>query len=139
VAFELTHLLKNRKWDKLWMQFCKLYAAPEEVIEKEFGKAVKLGDPGPWFARLPAYYAKVTGDKAYATRAWDEFFNAGGRRYHTDFDMQRFDGIQSLQAVYEVKGVSTNNTAQWCLNAIQLLQSIGEQLPEDNPKVQDAK
>jgi hypothetical protein len=139
VAFELTHLLQNEKWDKLWMQFCRLYAAPEEVIEKEFGKAAKLGDPGPWYARLPAYYAKVTGDKAYAARAWNEFFNAGARRYHTDFDMQEFDGIQSLQPVYEVEGVSTNNTAQWCLNAIELLQLVGEHLPEDNPRIQDTR
>jgi hypothetical protein len=138
VAFELSHLLKDKKWDKLWIQFCKLYAAPEEVIKKEFGIAVELGKPGSWYARLPAYYAKVTGDKAYATRAWDEFLNAKARNYHTDFTMQKFDGNQTLQPVYEVKGVSTNNTAQWCLNAIELLQLIGDQLPEDNPVIQKA-
>jgi hypothetical protein len=137
VAFELTHLLHDKKWDKLWMQFCKLYAAPENEIEKEFGKAVQLGDPGPWYTRLPAYYAKMTGDKAYAVRAWDEFFNVGSRRYLTDFNMQLFDRIQSLQPVYEIKGVSTNNTAQWCLNAIELLQLIGEQLPENYPKTME--
>lgn len=139
VAFELTHLLNNKKWDKLWMQYCKLYAAPENDVKKAFGKAVELGSPGPWFARLPAYYASVTGDKLYAQRAWNEFFNAGEKRYHTDFDMVKFDGVQSLQPVYEVKGVSTNNTAQWCLNAIELLQLVGDELPEDNPRVQDAK
>lgn len=139
VAFELTHLLQNEKWGKLWMQFCRLYAAPEAVIEKEFGKAVKLGDPAPWYARLPAYYAKVTGDKAYAKRAWNEFLNVGESRYHTNFDMQKFDGPESLQPVYEVAGVSTNNTAQWCLNAIELLELIGEQLPEDNFKAEYQK
>ncbi len=137
VAFELTHLLQDKKWDKLWMQFCRLYAAPENEIEKEFGIAVELGKPGPWYARLPAYYAKMTGDKTYAERAWDEFFNTGDRYYYTDFTMQLFDGVQSLQPVYEVKGVSTNNTAQWCLNAIELLDFIGDQLPEDNPRIQD--
>ncbi len=138
VAFELTHLLQNKKWDKLWMQFCKLYAAPKEEIEKEFGRDVKLGDPGSWYARLPAYYANVTGDKTYSARAWDEFFNAKARYYHTDFNMQKFNGIESLQPVYEVRGVSTNNTAQWCLNAIELLQLVGNELPEDNPIIQDA-
>ncbi len=139
VAFELTHLLQNKKWNKLWLQFCKLYAAPEEEIEKEFGRKVKLGDPGSWYARLPAYYANVTGDKKYAARAWDEFFNAKARYYHTDFTMKKFNGIQSLQPIYEVRGVSTNNTAQWCLNAIELLQLVGDQLPEDNPVIQNAK
>ena len=53
--------------------------------------------------------------------------------------MQKFEGIQSLQPVYEVRGASTNNTAQWCLNAIELLQLVGDQLPEDNPRFQNVK
>ncbi|MGA3287012.1 MAG: DUF6250 domain-containing protein [Bacteroidota bacterium] len=138
VAFELSHLLKNKKWDKLWMQFCRIYAAPKEEIQKEFGKAVELGNPGSWYARLPAYYAKVTGDKAYAARAWDEFLNPRAR-YYPDFTMHKFEGIQSLQPVHEVRGASTNNTAQWCLNAIELLQLVGDQLPEDNPRFQNVK
>jgi len=138
VAFELTNLLHNKKWDKLWLQqFCKLYGAPVEEVKKEFGKSVKLGDPGPWYARLPAYYARVTGNQAYAERAWNEFLHSGAERYHTDFIMKKFDGIQSLEPIYEVGGVSTNNTAQWCLNAIELLELIGDQFPEDNPGVQD--
>ena len=36
VDFELTHLLKNKKWDKLWLQYCKLYAAPKSDVEKAF-------------------------------------------------------------------------------------------------------
>lgn len=133
VAFELTHLLQNKKWEKLWLQFCKLYGAPKEEIEKEFGKAVELGNPGPWYSRLPAYYAKVTGDISFAERAWKEFFNFGSRRFQTNFEMEKFDEIQTLQPVYEVKWVSTNNTAQWCLNAIELLELIGDYIPEKIP------
>jgi PcRGLX-like protein C-terminal alpha/alpha toroid domain/PcRGLX-like protein central beta sandwich domain/PcRGLX-like N-terminal RIFT barrel domain len=137
IAFELTHLLQNKKWDKLWLQFCKLYGAPKEDVEKEFGKSVKLGDEGSWYGRMPAYYAKVTRDTAYANRAWDGFLNAKARFYHTNFTMKKFNGIQSLQPIYEVSGVSTNNTAQWCLNAIELLQLVGDQIPENNPVFQD--
>ncbi|MFH0988767.1 MAG: hypothetical protein V1799_01985 [bacterium] len=138
VAFELSHLLQDKKWNTLWMQFCKLYAAPKEEIQKEFGKDVQLGNPGSWYARLPAYYAKMTGDKAYAARAWDEFLNTRAR-YYPDFTMQKFEGSQSLQPVYEVIGISTNNTAQWCLNAIELLELVGDQLPEDNPRIKIEK
>jgi hypothetical protein len=138
VAFELTHLLHNKKWDKLWLQFCKLYGGPKKEVEKEFGREVQLGQPGSWYARLPAYYAYVTGDTAYANRAWDEFLNSEPRYYHTNFTMKKFNGIQSLQPIYEVKGVSTNNTAQWCLNAIELLQLVGDQLPENNQQFQNA-
>ena len=37
-----------------------------------------------------------------------------------------------LSPVYEVQGVSTNNTAQWCLNAIELLELVGDQIPDDH-------
>ena len=138
VGFECTRLLQDKKWDKRWLQFCKLYGSSRAEVEKEFGRDVELGNPGSWYARLPAYYAMVTGDAAYARRAWDEFLDAKPRYYHTDFSAKLFDGIQTLQPVYEVKGVSTNNTAQWCLNAIELLQMVGSELPEDNPRIQDA-
>ncbi|MGD0037781.1 MAG: DUF6250 domain-containing protein [Bacteroidota bacterium] len=137
VAFECSPLLHNEKWDTLWLQFCKFYGSSKEEIEKKFGRDVELGKPGSWYARLPAYYAKITGDMAFAKRAWDEFLDAKPRYYHTDFSAKRFDGMQTLQPVYEVKGVSTNNTAQWCLNGIELLQLVGDQLREDNPLFQN--
>ncbi|WP_159518085.1 exo-rhamnogalacturonan lyase family protein [Sunxiuqinia indica] len=139
IAFELTNLIDNSTWDKRWMQFCKLYAQPVDSVEKAFGVEVKLGDPAPWYSRLPAYYAKRTGNQDYAKMAWEMFFNADSKWGVTSFKMEKFTGIQSLEPIYEVKGVSTNNTAQWCLNAIELLELIGDQLPEDNPRVQDAK
>ncbi|MGK9477831.1 exo-rhamnogalacturonan lyase family protein [Melioribacter sp. OK-6-Me] len=130
VAFELTNLLKNEKWNKLWNQFCKLYGAPVSEIEKEFGKKVELGTPGSWYARLPAWYAKVSKDSVYAVRAWEEFLDAKPRYFRTVFNITKFDSIQSLQPVCEVQGVSTNNTVQWCLNAIELLELVGDKIPE---------
>jgi hypothetical protein len=62
----------------------EIICSSKEEIENEFGKAVELGSPAPWYARLPAYYAKVTGEKNYAARAWDEFLNARAR-YYPDF------------------------------------------------------
>ena len=122
VAFELTNLLHDKKWDKLWMQFCKFYGAPLEEIKKEFGKSVKLGDPEPMvLQRFPAYYGKVTGDSFYSARAWNEFLKPDSKLGYTNFTMKKFEGIQSLEPVNEVKGVSTNNTAQWCLNAIETI------------------
>ena len=42
------------------------------------------------------------------------------------------DKPEILEPVYEVEGVSTNKTAQWCLNAIELLELVGDQIPEDH-------
>ena len=133
VAFELSPLLENEKWDKLWLQFCKLYGQPVDTIEKEFGKRVKLGDPDLWYARLPAYYAKTTGEADWAEKAWDDFLKKSGREsVYTNFNMKLLKKPELLSPVYEVQGVSTNNTAQWCLNAIELLELVGDQIPDDH-------
>lgn len=137
IAFELTQLLDNKEWDKLWLQFTKIYGASEEIIEEEFGLSRSLGNPGPWYARLPAYYAKVKGNKDYAERAWEDFLGRSEYDVLTDFDMKRYQGNETLEPLFEVPGVSTNNTAQWSLNAIQLLELVGDDLPKDHPRFQE--
>ncbi|WNH10712.1 hypothetical protein [Thalassobellus suaedae] len=137
VSFELMPILKSKEFDKLWLQFSKLYGTSNENIQKEFGVNMKLGDTGPWYARLPAYYAKTTGDKSFAKRAWNEFLGSKGSRYQINFNMTLFEGDESLEPIYEVKRVSTNTTAQWCLNAIELLELVGDDLPEDHPNIKD--
>ncbi|MGD9929918.1 MAG: hypothetical protein AB7U05_07855 [Mangrovibacterium sp.] len=134
VAYELTELLDEPEWTRLWDQFTRLYGAPKDSVETEFGLAEQLGNPGHWYSRLPAYYANRSGEKAWAERAWDEFLRSG-----THFNTKLFDSAKTLEPVYEVEGVSTNNTAQWGLNAIQLLELVGEYFPEDHPKAQDAQ
>jgi hypothetical protein len=142
VAFELTPLLQDEKWNALWLQFCKLHGAPQSFTEKEFGRDVKLGANSPLYARIPAYYAQAKGDTSYAARAWKEFFNASSSGSKTNFNLHKFSGIESLQDVYEIGDpimYTTNNSVQWCLNAIQLLEMIGDQFPEDNPRLKDVK
>jgi len=46
--------------------------------------------------------------------------------------MKPFNGHESLDPVKEVENVSTNHTAQWCLNAIELLELIGDEIPDDH-------
>ncbi len=42
-------------------------------------------------------------------------------------------GSNALKPLEEVTDISTNNTAQWCLNAIQLLELVGDKMPEQHP------
>jgi hypothetical protein len=134
VVFELNDLLDEEEWDKLWLQFCKLYGMPEDSVESEFGRKVKLGDSNMWSARLPAYYAKTTGRIEWADKAWNNFLrkHRWGRGY-LYFDKKLAEGSHLLEPIYEVEGVSTNSTAQWCLNAIELLELVGNQIPENHP------
>jgi hypothetical protein len=127
IAHELTDLLGDASWNKLWLQFTSLYGAPREEINKAFGRPVSLGNPGPWYARMPAFAAALTGDQKYSERAWTEFLNA---RTKGQFDSRIVTGADAIKRLEEVPGISTNNTAQWCLNAIQLLELVGDKMPE---------
>lgn len=127
VAFELTGLLEEPAWKKLWLQYCKLYNAPGEEVREAFGKSGRLGDTGHWYARLPAYVFQETGDPEYARRAWDQFLSEQARGL---FETRLVNGTSSLKPLEEVPRISTNNTAQWCLNAIELLELAGDEMPE---------
>lgn len=126
VAFELTDLLQNQKFNKLWLQFCTLWGATPEQTQAVFGKPAELGRQGPWYARLPAWVAHKQKDPEMAARAWDWLL--------VDDSQSLFDPVpvaetEALKALQEVPGISTNHTAQWCLNAIQLLELVGDELP----------
>lgn len=128
VIYELKTMLQEPKFDKLWLQFAQYYGASPEEQLKAFGKTGKLGALGPWYARLPAYTAKVTGSRQYAKIAWDAFLKS-----ETKFQFSPVVVTDALKRLTEVKRISTNHTAQWCLNAIQLLDMVGDQLPENHP------
>lgn len=130
VAYELTDLLQDKSWDKLWLQYCALYGAPEEEIKKAFGRNANLGVLGPHFARLPAYVAYRKDQPEYAERAWKEFLHP---RTGNQFDPVEVRGTEVLKTVKEIPRVSTNNTAQWSLNAIQLLELVGDKMPAEHP------
>ena len=103
---------------------------------KEFGKTGRLGSLGPWYARLPAYTASITKESSYADKAWKSFLAEGTNAQFTPLVVA---GAAALKPLVEVKNISTNNTAQWCLNAIQLLELVGDNLPEQHPFWNDEK
>ncbi|HZG23381.1 MAG TPA: hypothetical protein VEZ17_02315, partial [Chitinophagaceae bacterium] len=136
VIFELKEILQDKNFDRLWLQFAKFYGSSKEEQMKEFGKFGKLGSLGPWYARLPAYTASVTKESRYADTAWKAFLSPGT---NAQFTLVPVSGANSLKPLIEVKNISTNNTAQWCLNAIQLLELVGDKLPDKHPFWNDEK
>ncbi|MEA3186599.1 MAG: hypothetical protein QOD99_429, partial [Chthoniobacter sp.] len=60
-----------------------------------------------------------------AARAWGEFYK-GGRGLPK---VTRIEPPVVLNPIDEAAGVSTNDTAQWCLAAMQCLALIGDQIP----------
>lgn len=134
VAFELTPLLDNEKWDKIWLQYCELFSASARKVKKTFGRKAEIGRAAPHYARMPAYAAKIKNDKQLAKKAWDQFLFPRYRKSKYLFQTRTVKPPDVLEKLEEIPFVSTNNTAQWSLNAIEMLEMIGENLPEEVPE-----
>lgn len=130
VNFELTDLLQEPAWNKLWLQMCALYSAPREEVMASLGKSVTVGTSGNNYSRLAAYVAKNTNDPKYAQRAWSQFLN---ERMGSQFDPVVVDGVNVFKPLQEIPRVSTNSTSQWCLNAIEILEMVGDKIPAQSP------
>lgn len=129
IGFELSKSIDNPDWQKLWLQYCELYGAPKEEVKRVFGKEQQLETPGTHFSRLPAYASYVKKDKNLAKKAWNQFLKGSVKQFET----KKIEGSQVLNPIQEIPAISTNNTAQWCLNAIELLELIGKDMPDNNP------
>lgn len=131
MAFELSRYFNDADWQRLWLQYCQLYGSSPAETEKIFGKSVQLGTLSPHFCRLPAYWAFKNKDRAMAEKAWAIFFADPNVQKNAVFPTRKINAPTVLRPVWEVPNISTNNTAQWSLNAIEMLELIGEYL-EDN-------
>ncbi len=129
IAFELSRYLKDENWQRLWLQYADMYGASKEKTFKIFKKEVQLGTLSPHYCRLPAYYAFQTKDNIRAQKVWDEFLMMGYYKNNSTFPTQIVKTPDVLRSILEVQNVSTNNTAQWSLNAIELLEMIGDAIP----------
>lgn len=131
VALELSQIIDNEKWHKLWLQYCRLYYAPGDVLQKDMeteaeGKDASYTRPD----RLAAYAYMKTGNPAFAVQALKRITDRSGGG---NLPVERVEGPQVLNPVDEAQRVSTNNTAQWSLNAIEILEMLDGQLPEEVP------
>ena len=131
VCAELVELLDVPEFRQAWLDYCELYNAPREEQAKRLGSALRSNGLRQGHARLTAYAARLKGDPALARRAWEEFaLDWRGRRQAAGpLPVQRISGPAVLRPVDEARGVSTNDTAQWGLAAIQCLALVGEHQP----------
>jgi YetA-like protein len=126
VMFELAQSLKHPGWEHAWLDYCRMYSAPED--------GVGGGSFPQWHARLTAYAAKVKQDPQLAARAWTELLGRGGRRQRrASYVPKTIAPPEVLRPVEESLSSDTNDTAQWSLNAIEVLDLVGDQMPEHSP------
>jgi hypothetical protein len=136
-CFEITPLIDLPEWNEAWLHYCEYLTAPAEEQMKALGAAVNSSRGMP-YARMAAYAAYVKKDRRLAERAWRDFL--GGRPRggaHEMFLPRRINGPDVPFALDEIPTASTNDTAQWCLNAIELLEMVGDYLPDNDPRWAD--
>jgi hypothetical protein len=130
LVFELNELIDHSGWKKAWLQYCRLERAPKDVVARDMstgqeGADARYAGPG----RLAAYVYHLTRNPAFARRAWTQLTSrrpGSGPQFAT----RRVEGPDVLAPIDEYPGVSTNNTAQWSLNAIEILEMCASQPPE---------
>ncbi len=126
VVFELAGMLDHPGWTEAWLAYCTKYSAAVD--------GVGGGSNPQWHARLTAYAARQGRDPQLAARAWRELLGGGPRGpRRAMYAPMRIDPPEVLRPIEEVPSLSTNSAAQWALNAIQVLELVGEHIPERSP------
>ena len=132
VVFELNELIDHAGWHKAWLQYCRLLGAPKDVVKRDMttgteDAGVRNAGAGTGAgARLPAYSYWKLKDPKYAERAWNGVL---GRRPQSMFPTRKVEGADVLSPIEEIQGLSTNSVAQWCLNAIEVMEMCGDRAP----------
>lgn len=134
--FELNELIDEPGWKGAWLQFCRLYNAPEAERIAALGPKAKDRYFGfaPWHARLTAYAGNRTGDTALARRAWRELL-ASERPDNRSLTTQarHLGPPQILAPLDDLPDVSTNHASQWSLNMIEVLALAKDAIPATLP------
>jgi hypothetical protein len=141
VAFELTDLLNDDKWTKMWLQYCRLGSANAATLtrDKETGNegaaANMMGEQGGSSSqgtpRLAAYAYYKTRNPAFAQFAIRALTAAT-----PNYTPTLVQGPDALSPLHEAPGITaggTNSVAQNSLTAIEILELCKDQLPAEAP------
>jgi hypothetical protein len=136
---ELLKLVDVPAYRKTWLDYCKYYNAPDAEIKAFLGVAPRDRSLRDAHSRLTAYAARELKDPKLADRAWSEFLQGqggrGGRqRLEIEGRLKRIFPPEVMNPVDEDPSISTNDTAQWGLAAIENLEIIGDTVEIYGPK-----
>ncbi len=119
VCAELIQLLDVPEFYDAWIKYCMLYNAPREEQKKILGE--KYRDPGFVIShsRITAWAAAMSKNRDLAKRAVKELLtNEWGPE--PELKTRHIGGPFVLNPIDEAAWVSTNDSAQWGLAAIQV-------------------
>jgi len=134
VMFELLPLLDRPDFTTAWRQYCRLGAAPAEVLTRDRATGTEGADAryvltGQSGSRLAAYAYAMTKDPAFAKKAIAGMLEQGGGSAHP----RPLTGPLAVHAIEEDPSVNTNEAAQTGLTTIEILELCRDQLPTAAP------
>lgn len=129
---ELIELIDVPEFKEAWLTYCRIYNAPREVQQEFFDTSYR--DPGfvQSHSRITAYAAAMENDTELAERAVSELLqdewgiHGNAPKREKQLFTTHLEGPEVLNPVDEAPWVSTNDSAQWGLAAIQVSELVGE-------------
>jgi hypothetical protein len=132
--FELAELLDDEEFKDMLVQYGKFYFLPVEEKQKLSNGLINgNGFVYPYMASaLCSYAAKQTGDEHLAYQVWQVLVHSlAGKDKKDNFDKAVVKNYFNNENLDEMFWISTNFTAQWCLNVIVSLE-LTKDMMKDN-------
>ena len=134
VLMEVYDAIGHKEFNKAYLMYTKFYGLPQNHPIRELKENKKYKNWwGHWSTpRLGAFASRELNDPQLAELAWKDFFSSA-----VDFDgklreVTNITEIETPDVLYPVSenvSISTNSTAQWNINAIIMLELIGDKIP----------
>ncbi len=133
IWMELAEMLEDEEWKRQIAEYGRFYyLTPGEQLRESGGLTEGRRFQYPVMAAaMAAYGARFFQDKSLAEKTVQYLFRALIPGTDTEgFTPVYADHCGNLRKLPEIPWISTNFTAQWCLNAIMVLELIPEAVPE---------
>lgn len=132
VWIELAELLENKEFEEMLAEYGWFYYQ-EERIKQAYSKGI-IGNRAfslPFMAAaMAAYGASYYKDEQLAQKTWEVLLSTLINPDNVDgFECVKIRNAGNATVLKEIPWISTNFVAQWCLNAIMVLEFIRPQLP----------
>lgn len=131
---ELETLLGDTEFKDMLIDYGKFYfLSPEEKRKLSNNLISGDGFEYPYMASaLCAYAARETGDEKLAYKVWQVLIHSlAGKDKEDNFDINIVENYFNTEKLSEMFWISTNFTAQWCLNTICALELTKDMMKPD--------
>jgi len=126
IWMEMADLLEDEEWKDMLAEYGRFYFLPKEDQQKESNGLI--GDRQftiPMFATgIGAYGAKKLDDSVLEERVWKTLLESQYNEYSDGFNPKTIENAGNNEKLSEIAWISTNHVAQFCLNAIMVMEFL---------------